>query len=381
MGDAGGGRLAVKKGAADKRTRARSARDRELARGLLAWFMESRREMPWRTAPGVARDPYAVLVSETMLQQTQVNRVERRFEAFMRRFPDVGSLAGASADEVMGAWAGLGYYRRARNLHAAARMIVERFGGRVPGSVEDLMSLPGVGRYTAGAVVSIAFGVPAPAVDGNVQRVLMRIEGIALTTDSRAAQRRVWERAAELARAADDPCDWTEALMELGATLCVPKTPRCDACPVSSRCRARAEGTASSIPRPRPRPVRRSLFVAAAVVTDAMGRVLVERRPERGLWGGLWQVPTLERSGRAPTAGELREALGVSSLRETERFERVLTHRRVHVRVYRAEAGSSDTTMGGRGRFVSKRQASSLGLSSLQRRVLFGETGRRRSDA
>src|SRR5512134_738690 len=221
----------------------RSRRRGAVRRALLAWYRRERRDLPWRRT----RDPWAIWVSETMLQQTRVETVIPYYERFMQRFPNVAALADADTDELMSHWAGLGYYSRARNLKAAASQVVREHGGRVPGDVEALRALPGVGRYTAGALASIAFDRPAPIVDGNVARVLARLLDLDLDVRSPAGQRRLWAEAEALANG-PSPGDLNQALMELGALVCTPRTPRCADCPVRRRCRGRAAGRAEALP-------------------------------------------------------------------------------------------------------------------------------------
>lgn len=269
---------------------------------LLDHYDRHRRDLPWRRS----RDPYAILVSEVMLQQTRVDTVSGYYERWMRRFPDVDALAGADEQDVLKAWEGLGYYRRARNLHAAARVVREQWGGDVPAGVDRLRSLPGVGEYTAGAVASIAFGHVAPAVDGNVRRVLSRWYDVAAPTAS-------WLRdtAATLVDP-DRPGDWNQALMELGATVCTPRTPRCEVCPVSGACEALAAGTIADRPGPTARRRPRNAFLVLAVLRAPEGSVLVERRPDTGLLAGLWAFPERELEtvgGAHPTPEQMREAL------------------------------------------------------------------------
>ncbi len=241
--------------------------------------------MPWRGS----RDPYAIWVSETMLQQTRVETVRGYFARFLARFPDVRALAAAETDDVLKLWEGLGYYRRARNLHAAARLVAER--GRFPGTAAEWAALPGVGPYTAAAVASICDDEPEPVVDGNVTRVAMRLR--AAPGDGRDAREKAriaaWLRPAVAAFGA--PGDFNQAVMELGETLCAPQAPQCLLCPLRAACRAFAEGDPERYPERRPAketPVRR-LF--AFVVRDAAGRVLLAQRPETGLLGGLWELP------------------------------------------------------------------------------------------
>lgn len=271
-------------------------------RRLLAWYRRNRREMPWRRT----RDPYAILVSEVMLQQTRVETATPYFERWMARFPTLADLARAEEDEVMAAWAGLGYYRRARNLQALAKQVVAKQGGRLPKTFAELAELPGVGPYTAGAVASIAFGEPVPCVDGNVVRVASRL--LALRgPDSPATRRRIQLAAASWVPARS-PGDWNQALMELGATVCLPRAPRCDACPVAVACAARAKGIQDSIPKPAASQAPAVQEMRFALVRHA-GTTLLVRNPERGLLAGMWMLP----GGPAttPLARIAREQAGI----------------------------------------------------------------------
>lgn len=261
---------------------------RTIRRRLLGFYDESRRDLPWRGKD----DPYAIWVSEVMLQQTRVETVIPYYRRWMARFPTVDALAAADGEDVLQLWKGLGYYSRARNLHRAARIVRGRFDGRLPGSVAELEELPGVGPYTAGAVASIAFDRPVPAVDGNVRRVLCRLLDL---PDPRPAELR--DRATALV-APDRPGDFNQALMELGARVCTPSSPECGRCPLSGECLARARGTVPERPPSRSRGPVPTTEVAAAVAVDG-GRVLVARRPEDGLLGGMWEFP-----GAEPREGE-----------------------------------------------------------------------------
>jgi len=261
-----------------------------IRRGLLRHFDQTRRELPWRSA----RTPYRVLVSEVMLQQTRAETAAPYYERWLRRFPGWKALAAASRDDVLLAWKGLGYYARATNLHRTASVVRDRHGGRLPRDPAVLRTLPGVGEYTAGAVASIAFGVPVPAVDGNVRRVLSR-----LLDAPRPSARRIHAEATRLLDP-ERPGDFNEALMELGATVCTPKSPRCGACPLAAHCRARAAGTAEERPAPPRAPrVRRAEF-AVAVAVDKQGRTLLVRRPEVGLLAGMWEFPATELGDAGP---------------------------------------------------------------------------------
>jgi A/G-specific adenine glycosylase len=256
-----------------------------LARRLIEWFKVNARDLPWRTR----RTPYRVWLSEMMLQQTQVDTVVPYFKRFVSRFPTVKALADAPLDDVLKLWEGLGYYARARNLHHAAQIVSRELRGRFPATVEGLMRLPGVGRYSAGAIASLAFGVDAPVLDGNVARVLCRL--FAIRRDPREPQMRdeLWSLAESLlpeGRAGP----FNEALMELGATVCTPRAPHCEVCPVTASCAARRRGLQNRLPVKRKRRATPHYDVTAAVIRRN-GRVLIAQRPAQGMLGGLWEFP------------------------------------------------------------------------------------------
>lgn len=288
---------------------------------LLRWFDTVRRPLPWRAAA----DSYGVWVSEIMLQQTQVDRVIGYWQRFMVRFPSVRALAGAPLDDVLAAWSGLGYYSRARNLHRAAQALEERFGGSLPSDPALLRTLPGFGPYTAGAVASIAFGLEAPLVDGNVARVLSRALAIEGAPGDRAREAHLWAAAAGWVKG-DRPGDFNQALMELGALVCTPTTPSCGACPVRAWCRAHATGRTAELPPPKAPPRRKRIELAVAVCARD-GQVLLARRREAGLFGGLWELPAAPkgRSARAALARLLGDDATVGESLGT--VERTLTHR------------------------------------------------------
>jgi A/G-specific adenine glycosylase len=252
---------------------------------LLDWYRREKRSLPWRDAS----DPYAVLVSEVMLQQTQVATVIPYYERFMARFPTVDSLATAPVDDVLRLWQGLGYYSRARNLQRAAQAILERFGGVVPDAVADLLALPGVGRYTAGAVASLGFNRPVPILDGNVTRVLTRLFRVEGNPKTGATHRVLWEIAGALIPDGDAR-DFNTALMELGSLVCAPSQPQCVDCPVSGVCRARRLNELTRFPElPPSTPTLHVTDVAVLVERD--GAVLLTERPKDGVWAGLWELP------------------------------------------------------------------------------------------
>jgi A/G-specific adenine glycosylase len=309
---------------------------RALRRDLLGWYDLARRDLPWRAPQGKA-DPYRAWIAEVMLQQTQVATAIPYWRRFVERFPTLGSLAAAREEDVLAAWSGLGYYARARRLLPAAREAIARHGG-LPRTVEALRALPGFGPYTAGAVSSIAFGVRAPAVDGNAARVLARIFLVRGAPTSPVHRRRVLDLAEALVPPGR-PGDFNQALMELGATLCRRPAPSCTRCPVAARCRARAAGRTADVPPPRRRAARRSLLVACAVEPGS-ARILLVRRPPTGLWGGLWDLPGCEvPPGEDPTRAlgrVLRRRLGraVSVGRTVAEVNRALTHRDLTLRAF-----------------------------------------------
>jgi A/G-specific adenine glycosylase len=256
---------------------------------LLAWYDRHRRDLPWRAGPGVRPDPYRVWLSEIMLQQTTVVTVAPYFDRFVTRWPSVSALAAASLDEVLHQWQGLGYYARARNLHACAKTIVERHGGRFPDEIAELRALPGIGDYTAAAIAAIAFDRREAAVDGNVERVMARV--FAVTEQMPAAKPRLRAFAASLvpARRAGD---FAQALMDLGATICTPRRPRCVLCPWREGCAARAGGFAEDLPARAEKPERPLRHGVVFWLQRGDGAVLLRRREEKGLLGGMIEVPS-----------------------------------------------------------------------------------------
>ncbi len=261
----------------------------DFAERLLAWWEDhGRHDLPWQ----IDRTPYRVWLSEIMLQQTQVSTVVPYFQRFVARFPRLADLAAAERDEVMALWSGLGYYARARNLHAAAQTCMEQHDARLPDSSEALKALPGIGESTANAIIAQAHDRRAPILDGNVKRVLSRHAAISGWPGKTAVQSRLWQES-ERRTPPDRACDYTQAIMDLGATLCRRSKPDCAICPVAGDCQALALNLVDQLPesrKPRPRP-RRSTCLA--VIRDKQGRVLLERRPPSGIWGGLWSLPEL----------------------------------------------------------------------------------------
>jgi len=361
-------------------------RDDALAQLLLPWFRAQARDLPWRRT----RDPYAVWISEVMLQQTQVSTVIPYYERFLERFPTVASLAAAPLDDVLARWSGLGYYARARNLHRAAQAVVERHDGQLPAELMALRALPGFGPYTAGAVASIALGLDAPLVDGNVARVLCRIEGWPVAVEE--ALVRSWQRAPQLLPSGAAG-DFNQALMELGATLCTPAAPACDRCPARSLCASARRGDPERYPLPKRRPQRRPMLLAAVAVVAA-GRVLLQRRERKGLFGGLWELPCRSVEPAEPwpeVESALHDALMLPADGVLERrgeVRQALTHRDVTVRLFRVDLPSAATEPVGADerRWAAPDELSSLGLSSLVVKALLaagvpvpGGHGRRRA--
>jgi A/G-specific adenine glycosylase len=336
-----------------------SGNPQQFVRRLLSWYRRHRRDLPWRvvgkTATAAAQgspDPYHVLVSEAMLQQTQVATVVPYFRRFLERFPTVRALAESDQQDVLRLWQGLGYYSRARNLRRAAQRIVAEHGGQVPREVEQLRALPGVGRYTAGAVASIAYGVRAPIVDGNVARVLCRLDKIASDPREPTTQQLLWRRAEEILPRRHVG-DFNSALMELGATVCIPRSPQCLICPVREFCEARAAGVQDQIPPPRktqPTPLLRRRTFCVRRARD--GRWLIEQRPATGRWAGMWQFVTVEAGTRAVTTRSVALACdvrGIARPRKIAIVTHVLTHRRYEFDVYVTESSDGDAAAGAAG--------------------------------
>jgi A/G-specific adenine glycosylase len=339
--------------------------DVALRRALLRWYDRHRRRLPWR---GV-RDPYRIWISEVMLQQTRVAAVVPYYRRFLERFPTLASLARAHHPQVLAAWAGLGYYRRARCLHEAARLVVREHGGRVPREPSVFSRLPGVGRYTAGAVLSIAFGQRMPVLDGNVARVLSRLRALSASLRDPKGARALWREAGALV-SMRRPGDWNQALMELGATVCTPRAPRCGECPVRAWCRSLVLGRVSDFPPPAPRGARRRLRQAVALFQRS-GRLLVVRR-EGPLLAGLWEPPAVELDGhrhaRRALSARLR-SLGLQGrLEPAGRIVRyTITDRDIEAEVWRGEL-RGQARRSNRLRWVDPRDPG-IGLTALARRL------------
>lgn len=341
----------------------------EVRSRLLDWYDANRRDLPWRRT----RDPYRILIAEVLLQRTRIVSGTPYYERFLARFPTVRDLADASLDDVLAVWEGLGFYGRARNLHAAARAVVERFGGEIPRSFEALESLPGMGPYTAGAVASIAFSVPVPAVDGNVTRVIARLFRIREDVRKGSAVRRIAEIAARLV-SPDRPGAFNQAVMELGATVCTPTSPACSRCPLEVLCLARAAGEERQLPVRASS--RRSPTVPVAFgLVQSDDRVLLVRRPSGGLLAGLWAFP----GGEVPPGGDPRK--GLASLVEAQtglrvrvhdeaaRITHAFSHRRWSGPIYRCEI-RADARPAEDARWMSRRDVRSVPMVSFHRKIL-----------
>jgi len=283
---------------------------RKIQKSLLDWYEENKRDLPWRKT----RDPYAIWISEIMLQQTQVQTVIPYFKRWMEKFPNVKTLARAEEEKVLKAWEGLGYYSRARNLHRAAKEIIAKHNGHIPDTKEVILSLPGIGRYTAGAILSIAFDQPLPLVDGNVIRVITRLFNILANVDSISVQKKIWDLATSLVPE-KIPGDFNQALMELGATVCVPGTPRCLICPLNDLCLSLKKSDPSLLP------IRNSKleiinFRGWIFLIENKGRLLIQKRPHGKVMGGLWEFPaTMDGKIKDPEK-ILENELGIAAKKE-----------------------------------------------------------------
>lgn len=335
---------------------------------LLAWYRRNRRDLPWRRI----RDPYPIWISEVMLQQTTVKAVVPYYEAFLARFPSLVALAAADVEAVLAAWSGLGYYHRARNLHRGAQHVVERLGGRFPKTLEAAVAIPGVGLYTASAVLSIAYGVPLPVVDGNVRRVLARL--LALCGPEWRREGPYYNRAEALLDR-EAPGEWNQALMELGATVCSPRQPACSACPLRVHCQARAAGIQEELPEGKARRAPVEVTVAAAFV-ERDGKVLLVRRAEGRLLGRFWEVPqtSLESRGLPDLVRELKErhGLDVASGHLRVVVRHAITFRRIRVEGYAARLRRQPPADPDRYLWAVPDQLAGLPISSMNRKLLAG---------
>jgi A/G-specific adenine glycosylase len=334
---------------------------RDPAAALLAWYDRHRRRLPWRAEPGVAPDPYAVWLSEIMLQQTTVAAVQKYFFAFMARWPKVADLAAAPVEEVMKEWAGLGYYARARNLHACAKAVARQHGGRFPQSEKELLALPGIGPYTAAAIAAIAFDRPAVVIDGNVERVVARLAAIRTPLPQAKPAIRVF---AEELTPNFRSGDFAQAMMDLGATICTPQRPACALCPLRDSCRAFALGEQERLPPKAIKP-QRPLRVGNIFVLQAGDEVLVRTRAPRGLLGGMTEFPSSD--WVSADATQVRDPIEARWQRLPGRVEHVFTHFALHLTIYAADG--RDTMAPAGMRFIKISDLRREGLPSVMLKV------------
>ena len=339
-----------------------------LSTRLLNWYRANKRTLPWRGSP----DPYTVWVSEIMLQQTRVETVIPYFEKWMRLFPSIHALASASEHEVLNAWEGLGYYSRARNLHKAAKIAAEEYNGRLPRDLDALRKLPGIGRYTLGAIASIAFGMDVPALDGNIKRVYSRVFDISEPVDSTVGEKILWQLA-EVHLPRGKAGDYNQALMDLGATICLPKNPRCLICPLMKICKARINGTQNQRPVMKPKKVVPEYIHAAGVIIKR-AHVLLAQRPSQGLLAGMWEFPNGRVNG--DPAGGLAKALkaGYNLNLRTKRNKKVLTtvqhaytHFKVTVHAFQCELQSMPEN--GSLKWVSLKELDDYPMGKIDRQI------------
>lgn len=348
----------------------------QFTKDLTCWFKKAQRDLPWRHSENT-RDPYRVLVSEVMLQQTTVAAVIPYYHRFLERFPDIETLAEAEVDEVLPLWAGLGYYSRARNLHACARVVMKKHSGNFPKNFDAVLALPGVGRYTAGAVLSIALNQKTPIVDANVARVLARVLCIEGDLKHSVNQKLLWDKAALFVEAANTPREFNPAMMELGALICVPKNPRCEVCPVQEYCCAFRASRQNELPHATPKREEEAMHdVCACILQD--DKVLLRRRPdansEKNWWRGMWELPrTTCRDGestRLALQRLFREdfdcEIGVGEKLKSVRHG--VTHHRITLDCFAGEVSKFASRP--EARFFSMEEAEGLALPSTMRRLL-----------
>ena len=335
---------------------------------LLAWYGQSGRDLPWRNS----RDPYRIWLSEIMLQQTTVSAVIDYYQRFLEKIPTVGALAATSLENVIDLWAGLGYYSRARNLHAAAKLVVDRFEGCFPEDVESLQKLPGVGRSTAGAISALAFDQQAPILDGNVRRVFCRLFALQEPSRSTSAEKQLWQWSEELTPA-ENVHNYTQAIMDLGAMICVPRKPLCDKCPLNKLCQARKLGLEQQLPLKQAAKQIPTRYEVALLI-NYHDRYLVRRRRTQGFLGGMWEFPTLSLS-----AGEDREKkmslllsdFALSGLaEEVGSIQHVYSHFRLQSFVYCKKIEDFPCVAEGENSWFSLNELHSIALHGAHKKVL-----------
>jgi len=347
-----------------------------IRRNVRRWFARVKRPLPWREEPS----PYRIWIAEIMAQQTRIETMLPYYQRWLERFPEITTLASTPLDDVLRFWSGLGYYRRARNLHRAARQIVENYDGRLPSDPPTLETLPGIGRYTAGAIASLAYGVPAPLVDGNVIRVFARLLNIAKNITRPAVVERFWSIAAVLV----PPCNpgpFNEGLMELGALLCTPQSPACHRCPLKRDCRAYARGVVEERPVRPPKKNVPIVQIAAVIIKRDDGAVLMVQNEYERLFGGLWQLPQQPHdfrpagaTGKRALAEALAEQLGhtVTVGKKIGRLEHALSHRRLSIDLYSAAMPDRHPSLHGYRdyRWLPEPEADALAMASFTRKLL-----------
>jgi A/G-specific adenine glycosylase len=364
--------------------------NRDIVRSLLAWFARNARDLPWRRV----NDPYAIWVSEVMLQQTQVKTVLAYWSCWMRALPNLDALARAKPDRLHKLWEGLGYYPRVRNLHHAAQCIMKEHGGKFPQNFEDILALPGIGPYTAGAICSIAFNQPKPILDGNVTRVLTRLYGIAANPRERKTNSRLWQLAEELVLQAAEtgsraipsphvsrftfhvsprPCSqFNQSLMELGALICTPRAPRCNVCPIAKHCVAFRQNRVLELPSLGPR-IRSTPRRFAAFVAQNRGRFFVRQRPAGIVNAHLWEFPNIELSlDDADLIQAARRALGFrpKKLELLGTVKHSITRYRIALEAYRVVGNHALPLLAGNGRWLNRTLLSQLAFTSAHRQIL-----------
>ena len=357
-------------------------RKQAIQKALLKWYQANHRNLPWREDP----QPYHVWVAEIMAQQTRLDTVGPYYKAFLKRFPDPACLAEAPLDAVLAAWSGLGYYRRARHLHQAAQVVVSQYDGRLPSDPKVLQQLPGIGRYTAGAIASVAYGVPAPILDGNVLRLLSRLFNLDTNASTAAGKHQLWSLAEALVPT-DSASNFNQAMMEMGALVCTPRNPKCLDCPTRRLCHARRAGSVDERPvLPAPKRAKTQSVLAVLLRRKSNESLLMLRHPGMGLFAHMWSVPTWPppwqmdgKAGPLPTNRQLQRKLGEllgTSLTLgpiLKKLEHQLTHRRLIVTVREGVMESDEVKPEGYTaiRFVGKNEnLEQLGISTLTRRIL-----------
>lgn len=333
---------------------------------LLAWYDRHRRDLPWRARPGETPDPYHVWLSEIMLQQTTVASVGNYYRKFLALWPTVEALAAASREDVLKAWAGLGYYARARNLHACAKVVADERGGSFPDTEEGLRQLPGIGPYTAGAIAAIAFDRRAAAVDGNVERVMARLH--AIETPLPDAKPEIREKT--LALVPDRRAgDFAQALMDLGATICTPKRLNCMICPWTEDCAGRKSGIAGELPRKKEKAERPRRRGVAFWVERQDGRVLLRERPDKGLLGGMMEIPSTEWAASVARP-EVQAPLDAKWTRTGKRIEHTFTHFHLELDIWSTRVSADALVAGGSTRWVHKSELDGEALPSVMRKIV-----------